>query len=135
MRAYLQLVRVPNVFTAMADILLGFLLTHERLEPWPQFALLLGASCLFYMAGMALNDLADVKIDREQRPDRPIASGRVSPMAALIFVAALFAIGLGKVLCRRVGRRSGNDVERRAVEQSFDLLIFRIAGNDLLGSA
>ncbi len=46
---------------------------------------------LFYMAGMALNDLVDVKIDREQRPDRPIASGRISPRAALIFIVALFA--------------------------------------------
>ena len=35
MRAYLQLFRLPNVFTAVADILLGFLFTHAWLEPWP----------------------------------------------------------------------------------------------------
>ena len=62
MRAYLQLVRLPNVFTAMADILLGYLLTHEYVRFWPVLALLLGASSLLYMAGMVLNDY----FDREQ---------------------------------------------------------------------
>ena len=41
-RAWLQLFRLPNVFTAMADIFLGFLLVHETLEPWWTFLLLLG---------------------------------------------------------------------------------------------
>jgi 4-hydroxybenzoate polyprenyltransferase len=71
-RAYLQLVRLPNVFTAMADILLGFLLTHRRLDPWPQFALLLVASCLLYLAGMVLNDYFDREQDARERPFRPI---------------------------------------------------------------
>ena len=52
----MQLVRFPAVFTAMADILLGFLLTHSRLEPWHEFALLLAASSLLYLSGMVLND-------------------------------------------------------------------------------
>jgi 4-hydroxybenzoate polyprenyltransferase len=43
------------------------------------------------MAGMALNDLVDVKIDKERRPERPIASGLISPRAALILVVMLFA--------------------------------------------
>jgi 4-hydroxybenzoate polyprenyltransferase len=46
---------------------------------------------LLYMAGMVLNDLVDVKIDKEQRPERPIASGHISPRAALIFIVVLFA--------------------------------------------
>ena len=82
MRAYLQLVRVPNVFTAMADILLGFLFTHESLEPWPQLALLLGASSLLYLAGMVLNDYFDRDIDARERPERPIPSGRITPPTA-----------------------------------------------------
>ena len=88
MRAYLQLLRLPNVFTAMADILLGFLFTHDSLEPWPQFALLLGASCSLYLAGMALNDFFDLEQDTRERPERPIPSGRVTPPAAR-------AVGLG----------------------------------------
>jgi hypothetical protein len=71
-------VRLPNVFTAMADIFLGFLLTHRRLAPWPQFVLLLGTSCLLYLAGMVLNDYFDREQDARERPHRPIPSGRVS---------------------------------------------------------
>jgi 4-hydroxybenzoate polyprenyltransferase len=93
MRAYLQLVRVPNVFTAMADIFLGFLFTHERLEPWGQFALLLLASSLLYMAGMVLNDYFDRHQDAPERPERPIPSGRVSAQAALRLGWAMLALG------------------------------------------
>lgn len=91
MRAYLQLLRLPNVFTAMADILLGFLFTHERLEPWPQFALLLGSSSLLYLAGMVLNDFFDRQQDAHERPARPIPSGRVP-------VETARRLGLGMLL-------------------------------------
>ena len=46
------------------------------------------------MAGMALNDFVDIRFDREQRPERPMAAGRISPRAALIFIAACFVTGL-----------------------------------------
>ncbi len=82
MRAYLQLLRLPNVFTAMADILLGFLFTHQRLEPWPLFALLLAASSMLYLSGMALNDVFDREQDARERPFRPIPSGRIAAPAA-----------------------------------------------------
>jgi 4-hydroxybenzoate polyprenyltransferase len=91
MRAYLQLLRLPNVFTAMADILLGFLFTHQGLEPWPQFALLLGSSSLLYLAGMVLNDFFDVDQDTRERPERPIPSGRVT-------LATARRLGLGMLL-------------------------------------
>ncbi len=77
MRAYLELVRLPNVFTAMADVMLGFLLTHADLRPVWTFALLLASSSLLYSAGMVLNDLLDVMIDMRERPHRPLPSGRV----------------------------------------------------------
>jgi hypothetical protein len=93
MRAYLELLRLPNVFTAMADILLGFLFTHERLEPWPQFALLLGASSSLYLAGMVLNDFFDLSQDARERPSRPIPSGRVTARAARRLGFGMLAMG------------------------------------------
>ena len=39
--AYLQLFRLPNVFTAIADVLMGYLLVHRVLEPSDTFPLLL----------------------------------------------------------------------------------------------
>ena len=37
---------------------------------------------VLYAAGMALNDLFDLEIDRAERPARPLPSGRVSPAFA-----------------------------------------------------
>ena len=94
MRAYLELLRLPNVFTAMADILLGFLLTHRRLEPAGQFALLLAASSLLYLAGMVLNDYFDREQDARERPFRPIPSGRVGAKTALRLGLGMLAAGV-----------------------------------------
>jgi 4-hydroxybenzoate polyprenyltransferase len=95
-RAYLQLVRFPAVFTAMADICLGFLLTHTSLkENYFPFAMLLVASCCLYMAGMVFNDVFDRKVDAEDRPERPIPSGRVSVMSAVRLGILLLVCGLG----------------------------------------
>jgi len=84
LRAYLQLVRLPNLFTAMADVVMGFLFTHAAIggeEAWV-FGLLLGASTLVYAAGVVLNDVFDFAVDARQRPERPLPSGRVSLDAA-----------------------------------------------------
>jgi 4-hydroxybenzoate polyprenyltransferase len=96
-RAYLQLVRFPAVFTAMADIFVGFLLTHSSLDEkntFP-FAMLMVASGCLYMAGMVFNDVFDRKIDAEERPERPIPSGRVSVMSAVRLGILLIVCGLG----------------------------------------
>jgi 4-hydroxybenzoate polyprenyltransferase len=93
LRAYLQLMRFPAVFTALADIFLGFLLTHERLSPAGDFVALLGASCGLYLAGMVFNDLFDRDLDARERPGRPIPSGRISPRAAALLASTLIILG------------------------------------------
>jgi 4-hydroxybenzoate polyprenyltransferase len=92
MLAYLQLLRLPTVFTAMADIVLGFTLTHRSLEPRSTFVALLLSSCGLYLAGMVFNDVFDRKQDAAERPNRPIPSGRV-PLTAAIALGALLMIG------------------------------------------
>jgi len=90
LRPYLELVRAPAVFTALADVLLGFFFAYRHLfhwgmaylPPWGLLATLLGASALLYMAGMVLNDYFDAGVDARERPRRPIPSGRVSRAAA-----------------------------------------------------
>ena len=94
MLAYLQLVRLPTVFTAMADIFLGFALTHDGWQPWPKFAGLLTASAGLYLAGMVFNDVFDVSQDRQERPNRPIPSGRVSRRSAAALGLILMASGI-----------------------------------------
>lgn len=75
--AYLRLFRIPNVFTAVADVVMGFLLTHVSLAPWEVFLPLAAVSCLIYMAGMVLNDVFDHEVDAIERPERPIPSGAI----------------------------------------------------------
>src|SRR5258708_7720876 len=92
--AWLQLCRLAAVFTAMADIFLGYLLTHDSLESQPEFALLLGASSCLYLAGMVFNDVFDREIDAKERPKRPIPSGRVTVRGAVDLGAILVVGGL-----------------------------------------
>jgi 4-hydroxybenzoate polyprenyltransferase len=91
---YLRLLRLPNVFTAAADVMMGFLFVHRTLQPWPVFAALCGASVLLYLAGMVLNDMWDVEQDRRERPWRPIASGKIPVGRARRLGFALLVGGL-----------------------------------------
>jgi len=92
--AWLQLCRFAAVFTAMADIFLGYLLTHDSLEPGLEFGLLLAASSSLYLAGMVFNDLFDREIDAQERPQRPIPSGRISVRGAMTLGTVLVVSGL-----------------------------------------
>jgi 4-hydroxybenzoate polyprenyltransferase len=91
--AYLQLVRLPNVFTAMADVFMGFLIAHGTLAAWREFVPLLVASSCIYLAGMVWNDWFDVEVDRAERPGRPLPSGRVPMRHALILGIVLVVVG------------------------------------------
>src|SRR3954454_3550433 len=84
-RTYAQLVRLPNVFTAMADICLGGVAAGGLIERWAMFALLLPASACLYCGGMVWNDVFDVEQDRRERPFRPLPSGRISRRRAAVF--------------------------------------------------
>lgn len=103
-RAYLQLVRFPAVFTAMADVVLGFLLNHRTLKPWDDFGLLLVVSSCLYLAGMAFNDIFDRERDGRHRPERPLPSGRVSLRGA-VTLGGLLVLG-GIAAAAVVGRQS-----------------------------
>ena len=93
-RAYLELFRLPNVFTAIADVAMGYLVTHPLLNSPAEMALLAVASGLLYTAGMVLNDVYDAKVDAAERPHRPIPSGRVSVRFATWLGYQLLAMGV-----------------------------------------
>jgi 4-hydroxybenzoate polyprenyltransferase len=80
--AYLQLIRLPNVVTAAADSLAGWLLVTGTLAGALQWVFLSAASMVLYAAGTALNDVFDFKIDQAERPNRPLPSGAVSRSTA-----------------------------------------------------
>jgi 4-hydroxybenzoate polyprenyltransferase len=91
---YARLLRLPNVFTAMADIVLGALACGALPERWRAFVWLLLASSCLYCSGMVWNDVFDVAEDRRDRPFRPLASGRISLASAMTLGALLMAGGV-----------------------------------------
>ncbi|MCA9257199.1 MAG: UbiA family prenyltransferase, partial [Phycisphaerales bacterium] len=91
---WLELVRLPNLFTAITDVLAGYWLVSASLIISWRLAALCAASACLYAYGIVLNDLADVDIDRVERPNRPLPSGRISTLAARRLMLALALIGL-----------------------------------------
>lgn len=92
---WLRLIRLPTVFTAMADIFLGFLVVSTgEFKPIASFGLLLAASSCLYFAGMVFNDVFDLKKDTEEQPNRPLPSGAISLRAASVFGGVLCVVGL-----------------------------------------
>ena len=91
-RGILELLRPANVATALADVLAGFAvagLAHPRALPW-----LLGSTACLYAGGVVLNDVFDRDVDRVERPERPIPSGRVPVAMAATIGAVLLAAGI-----------------------------------------
>ena len=99
LRAYLQLCRFPAVFTALADICLGYMLVRAVFVPSLDFACLLGASAGLYLAGMVFNDVFDRRVDAQERPHRPLPSGRVTLRGSIQFGAILVVFGLICAAC------------------------------------
>jgi 4-hydroxybenzoate polyprenyltransferase len=92
--AYAQLLRIPNVFTAMADIALAALATGSLPGQRTPFMLLLLASGCLYCAGMVWNDYFDYGQDLKERPARPLPSNRIAVGPAARLGVALLAAGI-----------------------------------------
>jgi 4-hydroxybenzoate polyprenyltransferase len=91
---YAQLMRLPNLPSAIADICLGALFTHSLPARWLSFGLLVLASSCLYCAGMVWNDWFDLEQDKRERPDRPLPSGRVALGEAFRLGCGLLAAGV-----------------------------------------
>lgn len=102
--AYLQLMRPANIITAWADVLAGFaasgsvVLLNEAtgqvtLDMVPLAWLLVSTTGL-YGGGVVFNDVFDAELDAEERPERPIPSGRASRGSATLLGSLLLSVGL-----------------------------------------
>jgi 4-hydroxybenzoate polyprenyltransferase len=98
--AFAQLLRIPNVFTAFADIALGACAAAAVLPSmptafWLGYVVLALASGCLYLAGMVWNDVFDLAEDKKARAFRPLPSGRVRVGTAVALALGLLAAGLG----------------------------------------
>lgn len=88
---YLQLVRIPGIFTAFSNILFGFFLVQDGISDFSLLIPLLSASGFLFMSGMIFNDYFDYNIDKKERPFRPLPSKLISKKFAL-FLGIAFVI-------------------------------------------
>jgi len=103
-RAWLTLLRPPNLFTVPGDPLAGAMLAAGvtgMATPWHNLLGVTVAALLLYAAGLLSNDYFDRSIDARERPDRPIPSGAVS--APSVVWVALLLTGVALMMALRAG--------------------------------
>ncbi|WP_254523907.1 UbiA family prenyltransferase [Natrinema caseinilyticum] len=95
--AYAELVRVPNLFTAPPDVILGAaVVSVAGATPSPSAVALLSLGSVFlYAGGTTLNDAFDAPLDARERPNRPIPSGRIDRRTAFELGFALLFVAVG----------------------------------------
>ena len=96
---YLKLLRISNVFTVPPDIIVGFLAVSTNLSSSTghsisDLVILIFSSIFLYLGGMVSNDIFDIKVDRLERPTRPLASGSIRKTNALLLTILMFSLGL-----------------------------------------
>ena len=77
-KPYLQLVRLPNVLTAAADSLAGWLLVGGSLAEPGRWLPLVAASMVLYAVGHGAQRRVRPRDRPGRTPGRPLPSGRVS---------------------------------------------------------
>jgi 4-hydroxybenzoate polyprenyltransferase len=104
-KEYLQLIRLPNVFTTPSNILTGYFAavttTTAAEADGVHLIALMVSSGLLYIAGIVLNDYFDIEIDKKERPSRPLPSGKISKGYALTI--AIVALLIANIIALIVG--------------------------------
>ena len=92
--------RPANIMTAISDVLAGAAIAMLYAGngagslSWGPLVWLSVATVGLYGGGVVFNDVFDAKLDAEERPDRPIPSGRVRLSAAIYLGVVLFVVGI-----------------------------------------
>ena len=92
MNPYLTILRLNVCALSIIGLLVGAIVAGVLFHSLLPLALI--ASFVITGAGNVINDYFDVKIDRINRPTRPIPSGKVSRRQALAYYTVLSLIGL-----------------------------------------
>ena len=90
-KEYLQLVRLPGIFTAFSNVLIGYFFSFSFDSEIIFLPFLLTTSGLLFCSGMIFNDYFDYNIDKRQRSFRPLPSGKISKQNALL-LGSIFII-------------------------------------------
>ena len=80
---YLQLVRIPGIFTALSNVMIGYFFSLSETGV-VSFPFLFLTSGMLFCSGMIFNDYFDLQIDKKERPDRPLPTKKISKQNALL---------------------------------------------------
>ena len=83
-REYLQLVRLPGIFTAFSNVLIGYFFSFSFNSEIIFLPYLLVTTGMLFCAGMIFNDYFDYNLDKKERSFRPLHSGKISKQNALL---------------------------------------------------
>ncbi len=88
-----RLIRPVNVLVGAASVFVGAFVTGA-LRPPGAIVLACISGALIMAGGNVINDYCDIEIDRVNKADRPLPSGRISPGHALRLSIILFVLGI-----------------------------------------
>ncbi len=95
-KAFIELMRPANVVTSLTDVLagmsiVGFIFNFLEINS----ILLLGISTMcLYAGGVVFNDVFDHDLDKIERPERALPSGRILKSEAILGGTLLLSIGI-----------------------------------------
>jgi hypothetical protein len=97
-KTYLQLLRPANVVTSVADVVAGIAISGYFTQAvdfafTPVLLLCLSTACL-YAGGIVFNDVFDFELDKTERPERALPSGKVLLAQAILFGSLLLISGV-----------------------------------------
>ena len=90
---YISILRPLNGIMSMVAVYIGALIAGAMIIP--TLPIVFGMAVVFLIsgAGMIINDIFDIEIDKVNKPKRPLPSGRMKKKTAWIYAALLFIIG------------------------------------------
>ena len=97
-KAFLELMRPANVITALTDVvagmaIVGFSFGSLPYQRWPIILLGISSMCL-YAGGVVFNDIFDHDLDKIERPERALPSGRILRSEAIFGGILLLSLGI-----------------------------------------
>jgi geranylgeranylglycerol-phosphate geranylgeranyltransferase len=107
LKVFLTITRPANPIFGSLTTIIGvlttnrFILTNWMINRWtlPDLIIVLLLTALSYIfiaaAGNVVNDIYDIEVDKINRPDRPLPSGKITVVQAKIWTGLLVVIGIG----------------------------------------
>ncbi|HIK00962.1 TPA: UbiA family prenyltransferase [archaeon] len=89
-----EISRPINILMVIFGVVITLLAGLERVPPFELLLPAVIAAASIAAAGNAINDYYDIQIDRINRPDRPLPSGKITQRGIWAYAIVLFAVGI-----------------------------------------